>query len=220
MAAGAAAETRSARNQTILPRCLECGVKTKEVNQKLGDAAGLPGVEQVRADIDLKVTDKLHRLVDELGAFQARQSAPAIDEKKAIIERQRAERRDAALAQEKRLTAERLKRSARLHKGLRGLWQKLTGKARTIRQQNEREDVTLLAALARERETLDAEQGRERAPLQQQLDAMRRRHTRERRLLTVEIAARTRSKTFTRATAERDQRGRERHPEHFPDLSR
>ena len=71
----------------------------------------------------------------------------------------------------------------RFRRGIRGLWDRLTGQAAKLRDQNERETVQATERDARERQTLIERQLDERRRLQREIDHTRRRHTRDMTLL-------------------------------------
>jgi len=66
-------------------------------------------------------------------------------------------------------------RAARLPKGLRGLWHRITGQYQDVRRQNEREAKTQKTRQANERQNLVESQLQERQPLQAKFKALRTR---------------------------------------------
>lgn len=170
-----------------------CNVRTKDVKAKLGDPDHLPGVAEVEAQIAGKVTDKLRSFVQQVEEKHERDLAPAVAAKAGLIRDQRAERAAALKRQKERLEAENRDRAARLRKGLRGLWDVLTGKARTTRRQNEAELERSLTRDRDERDAMALAQIRARRAVQDRLDAIRAKQVRDRRIVEREIAARLRA---------------------------
>lgn len=120
-----------------IPRSV--GIKAKAVRAKLTDQTTLPSVDNARAQI---AQDMAARLSD----LQQQQSA-AIEVRLAEIESKRVqlvkdhtrERHALKQSQEARWQQEVLLRQDRYNKGLRGLVDRITGKRRQIRAQNEKD---------------------------------------------------------------------------------
>lgn len=111
------------------------GVKTKEVREKFGDHQNLPSVDQTRASIHGRLSERLTDHLAEMKKDARDDFQPLFDERKAMVAKQRLERKDLHRGQAKRWSRETQERSSRLHKGLLGAWEFLTGKANTIRRQ-------------------------------------------------------------------------------------
>ena len=115
------------------------GVQTKAVRQRLRDEGDLPGVDQAKAQIASDMLPVIDRLKDELDVQAQAQDAEFGKRRRALVERQRAERRNLnELHKNGRIEGNRM-RQARFRKGLKGLWDRLRGEHRRLRQQNERE---------------------------------------------------------------------------------
>lgn len=164
------------------------GVRTKEVRDRLGEPDGLPTVDEAKAGIARKVDEKLRGFIDEAARRHAEQRAPLLEARAAYAAAHRAEREQLRIKQEERWRAESAARAARLHKGLKGLWQTLTGAAASVRRSNEAEAWECLKRDREQRDALILAQLAERRPVQDQLDELRRRHAQNRRLLGREIA--------------------------------
>jgi len=128
------------------------GVKTKDVAKRLGNAKELPSVEQAKAGIAARMTEALKKRVREVEAGHKTQSAALAFRKANLVERQRKERALLDEQHAKRWAKEEQARAARLSKGFRGLWDRLTGKYAEFRRQNEAET---LKALQRDRTEKD-----------------------------------------------------------------
>lgn len=164
------------------------GVKTKEVNARLGDPQDFQSVEQTHAAIEAKMSDKLHGFVEDVERKHAKDFEPLKAKRTAMVASHRIERAKLKRGQEKRWQMETKERSARLQNGLKGVWQKLSGAASNIRTQNEHEAWDSLKRDQRQRDDLVKVQMKERQSLQKQIDALRRKHAQDRSILARDIA--------------------------------
>ena len=89
--------------------------------------------------------------------------------------------------QEQRWARETAERTQRLSKGLRSIWDRLTGRYQKVRRQNEREALLAFYRDRAERDGLIVEHLEERQPLQAQLREQRRCHAREIEQLHVDL---------------------------------
>jgi len=164
------------------------GVKTKEVNQRLGDPEKLPGVEKVKASVHARLTSRVREYLKEGRETQAKELAPEV---KALREMVKAHRQERGMLEKKldaRQLAETKARSARLHKGIRGVWELLTGKARAIRRQNEKEAFDGYRRDTAQREAIFTAQSKEKQALHSRIAAMRARQRAERMQLAGRLA--------------------------------
>jgi Relaxase/Mobilisation nuclease domain len=130
------------------------GLRTKDVRDRLGDGKDLPSVEQARAANASRMTDILRRHVAESEAA-FRKKAEALAEKRAVIvERQRRERAELDKRQQERRARESAERGARLNKGFRGIWDRLTGAYGKTARRNELEAWDAAKRDRRERDVL------------------------------------------------------------------
>ena len=164
------------------------GIKTKEVNARLGDPQELPDVDQTRATVESKLSDTLHGYIDEVDRKHGRDFEPLRAKRTAMVATHRIERAKLKRGQAERWKAEALARSARIEGGIKGVWQKLSGSASKLKTQNEREAWDALKRDQRQREDLVMAQMSERQSLQKQIDALRRKHAQDRRILARDIA--------------------------------
>jgi hypothetical protein len=164
------------------------GVKTKELNARLGSPDALPSVDEARGLIRERVTEQLLGYVATFEERSRKAIDPVVAERRAMVLAQRAERRMLVFRQRERWKAESRARSDRLHKGLKGLWQRLSGEVRTIERQNYQEAIAALTRDREQRERLALDQRRDRQPIQQRLKDLRGIRARDRRLMAREIA--------------------------------
>jgi hypothetical protein len=165
------------------------GRKTKEVRAKLGDAEALPGLDEARKTMarDLAATFKRH--TDEAKAIKQRDLDALEVRRKAMVDHHRAERARLDAAQEARRIAETCARSYRLNKGLRGVWQRLSGEARKVQKSNEVEAYACMLRDREQRQRLIEAQLGERRAVQIDIEATRKRHAEQFRELRRDAAS-------------------------------
>lgn len=168
-----------------LPRWI--GVRTKEVNAKFGKPDQLEPVSAVKAAVQARVTAQLLAFIKEVKDKQARDLKPLADEKARLVAKQRREREDLAKKQDARWQTETKARAERFRKGLKGIFDVVTGRAREIRKQNEAEAYRCLKRDEAQRDDLAQAQLAERQSLQLKFDELRITHRRERKLLARDV---------------------------------
>lgn len=149
------------------------GVKSKEIEARLGDARALRSVQDVKAEIAGGMTAKLQAFIKDVERDAARRSA-VIDFRKAdLLARQREERKRFTDAHERRWQAETKARAERLPRGFSGIWHRLTGRYAKVKVQNERETLEAWRRDRSEKDTLIYQQLQERQALRQDIKAQR-----------------------------------------------
>lgn len=165
------------------------GVKVKDVRARLGKEADLPSVDQTKAQIASRMTDKLKTYIDEVDAGYRRVS-PAIEMKRqemiAAHQKQREENNKRIQMREQREMAER---AARLPKGFSGIWSRLTGKLSQVKKENEFAALRAWQRDRAEKDTLVQRQLDERQRLQTAINKMREDRAKEVAEIRREIAA-------------------------------
>jgi hypothetical protein len=145
-----------------LPRAL--GLKTKAVAARLGGASLKP-VETVRADVSASMTGAIKRHISDaraafkersqaLGTTKRNMTAEHREARTGLVARQRGEWDDATR-----------QRAARLPRGFKGLWWRLTGQYKEVRTRNEGEAKEQREAQREERERVVARQLEQRRAL-------------------------------------------------------
>lgn len=156
-----------------LPRAL--GLKTKDVAARLGDGNDLPSVDETKKQIGERMTPAIRRHVEEARAQFQKRSGTLGHYKTQMTHLHR----DARGTLEKRLSgeweAETAERAARLPKGVRGLWHRITGKYQEVRALNELEAQRTRDRHATERQKLIEKQLEQRAVLQEKFKELRER---------------------------------------------
>lgn len=159
------------------------GQKSKALKAKLGDPQTLPTITEAHAQIQAQQNALKMRLQQDLAQQQRTQAAPLKAKLKALVKAQRAERQELEHSQDQRRIAEAKARQAKLRKGLRGLWDWLTGAQRKTKQRNDE-----LAQRAQERDqhewdSLISQQLTQRQALQQPIKTLREQHQQQRQKL-------------------------------------
>ncbi len=129
------------------------GIKTKDVRTKLTDQDALPSVDDARLRIAADMTSRLEELRQK-NAGKIDQRLRQIDGKKADWKAKHTqERQDLKDTQQQRWFEEVKQRQMRYNKGIHGLFDRMTGRHRRVKEQNERE---ALLALQRDQKERDA----------------------------------------------------------------
>jgi hypothetical protein len=149
------------------------GVKTKELEARLGDREALPSLEQVKATVAQTMTRKVQEFIKETEASTKQRLAMLDFRKTEMAARHQEERAKLYKAHEKRWQAESRKRAQRLPSGFSGIWHRLTGQYAKIREQNEQETLLAWQRDRAEKDTLIFKQIEEREALQRDIKRQR-----------------------------------------------
>lgn len=190
-------------NIFALPKWLS--LKTKVVQEKLGSPDGLPSVGERKAELKSKVTGKLLGFIRQSKYRQARELASFKRERQELVRQHRQERNRLRLKQEERALAEAKVRSERLRTGLHGLLDKITGKARAIKQANATEAYAAAKRDQKQRDGLVIAQMEDRRVLQKRIEALRNQHKQDRRLLARDVTQFLRGSSRGFGTADQEQ---------------
>jgi hypothetical protein len=155
-----------------LPRLLD--VKTKDVRARLGEGDGLSSVDQAKKTIGQRMTPAIRRHVEEARDRFRERSAELGAAKEAMTKAHRKARAELQSRQSQEWERETKERTARLPKGWRGLWQRLTGTYQEIRAANETEAVRTQARHSNERQGVVEQQLDQRRELQSAFKDLRR----------------------------------------------
>ena len=139
------------------------GVKSKELTAKLGDKEKLPSVDQVNADISKTHQKQFDKFQKNLDQEKERRIRPLIDQRNKLIQKQREERIQLYEKQLERTRLESIHRQSRYRDGLLGLWDRLRGRTKSIKAQNELEALFCKTRDLREWDCLKAQQRKLRA---------------------------------------------------------
>lgn len=152
------------------------GVKAKQVRERLGDVGELPSVAQAKDEIARRMSEMLKIHIENAQRKQKLRSASLRFQYEQTVQRQRDEREKLRQMQEKRWSAETAARAARISKGFRGLWDRLTGRHAEIKRQNEREALLAFYRDRQEKDDLIFRQIEERKRLHERIREERDRH--------------------------------------------
>jgi hypothetical protein len=150
------------------------GLKSKEVEARLGSSDHLRSVEDTKRHLSKVMTPALKSHVAEsrerfrersekLGSYKEEMTRHHRDARQTLSEKQKTE-----------WDTESLQRAARLPKGLRGLWYRLTGKYQSIRAENEAEAKATQLRQVAERQKLIEDQMAQRRVLQERMQDLRK----------------------------------------------
>lgn len=153
------------------------GIKTKDVRAKLGSENDLPSVDQRRKEFAAQVDRRLNELKCAQDTLFESQRAQFESSRKSLVRRHKVERLLLSEKQKARSTAEALKRQARYSKGIRGLFDRLSGGHRRIKERNELEAYEAMMRDRAEKEALIFKQMDERRGLQARMINLRQLHT-------------------------------------------
>ena len=158
----------------------QIGVKEAELSKKLGKTELLPSVAEAKQTISGRLTKQFKGYSDDLNLKHRQEMKPLVHARQAMTQRHRDARASQKSAHEKRWQAEELERSARLRKGFKGIWDRLTGSHQKTRTKNEKETQKCQLRDQKEKESLISKQLAERRKLQTQFQQLRQKQTVER----------------------------------------
>lgn len=143
------------------------GVKTKDVRARLGEADALPSIEEAKAQFAQEMRPALTRWERQLQERIDAQHARTETQKRELIERQTDERQKLFDDIEDRRSRETQARQERFRTGLAGLWDRLRGEHRRLREENEKDAYDALLRDRREKDELIFAQLEARRELQE-----------------------------------------------------
>ncbi len=155
------------------------GKKAKDVRARLGEPDDLESVEDTKAQIAKDLTPAVQRLLKEAEDKHAAAIAPLNRQRRDMALGHRDERVRLQSAQQERWDQETQERSDRLNKGIKGLWQRMTGEHARIMRQNQNEAMDALKRDQKQRERLIFDQLAERRKLQTEIQSQRKAHTKQ-----------------------------------------
>jgi len=124
-----------------------------------------------------RMNDQIKTYIKETETAFQKHNAQLAFRKADMVQRHREERSRMKEGQEKRWSQETKKRSARMSRGFRGIWDRLTGKYAGIRKQNELESYNALKRDQAQRQDLAEAQLGERRILQKEIRHSRQAHS-------------------------------------------
>jgi hypothetical protein len=151
-------------------------VRTKVVKERLGDPAELNSIEQVKQEIADRMTAKLRQHIHDTELQLQKSNASFEFRKNELIQRQRHQREQLEKSQQARKEQEIKIHIRRFASGMRGLWDRVTGKHARIQRQNEIETLQSFQRDRAEKERLIFSHIDDRHVLHQQIKQMRKLH--------------------------------------------
>ena len=149
------------------------GVKTREVNARLGDCSDLPTVGETKAMLDERITEKHREFAEKITDRFEDERAFLKDKKKALVHRQRSARTQLVEDQNVRQIAETKQRAALLPRGLKALWFRLIGQYAKMKARIESDAAVAKARDQVELQRLIQRQVKERRRLQSEIASLR-----------------------------------------------
>ncbi len=145
------------------------GLKAKEVRGRIGDEADLPSVSDTRQRIADEMSPVLRKHIDDARASWRDLSATLAFRKVAVRSRQRVERQSLRQMQQQRADMEAKARAARLPKGFKGIWSRITGRYSQLKRESAQDAQVCQRRDGAEREALVFRHLGERRKLQAQI---------------------------------------------------
>ncbi len=115
------------------------GLKTKQVREKLGDPNVLRSVEEAKDHIAQNMQHALSRWQTDLAEKKRALKAKQDQQRKQLVQKQRQARNQLEKKLEQRRLLEAKQRQERFRTGLKGLWDRVRGEHRQIKERNEQE---------------------------------------------------------------------------------
>ena len=152
--------------------------KAKEVRAKLGEPDKLPNVDEAKEQIARDMGSAAMRHIGEARDKHRREMAPLDAQRQDITRRHTDERQRLDARQQARWIEETKARSERYKRGVRGLWDRVTGQHARTERNNEQEAFAALKRDREQRQTIIDAQLQERQRLQAEIQEARKRQAR------------------------------------------
>ncbi|GAB5469813.1 MAG: hypothetical protein Kilf2KO_28430 [Rhodospirillales bacterium] len=171
-----------------IARSLPQSIKTKQVRQRLGDEADLPGVSEVQKQIAHDMLATMQRVQGELDKESDTTRTEIERRRRTLVEHQRAERRKLEETQTQRQAEESQARQTRFRRGIKGLWDRLRGEHRHIQERNELEAEAARIRDRRQKDALIQAQLSQRQKLQRLIRLTRERQSELKRHIAADVS--------------------------------
>lgn len=158
---------------------LSRNIEAAELKTRLKPSDTLPSIDEVKEDFSQQKIKQLHHFMDEIDNNHKPHFKNLAQQREDMKTAHKQARDDLNKKQQRRQQAEQVQRQQRFNKGLRGFWDRLTGRKNRIRQRNEYEAYQALLRDQKERDHLIYSQLQERQVLQNDLDAQHQHVQRE-----------------------------------------
>jgi hypothetical protein len=163
-------------------------VRTKIIQERLGDPVKLNSIDQVKQEIAGRMTATVRQHIRTVELQLQKNKASFEFRKNELIQRQRHQREQLDKSQQARKEQEIKIRTQRFSSGMRGVWDRVTGKHARIQRQNEIETLQSFQRDRVEKEKLIFSHIDDRHVLHQQIKQMRNLHAEQIAELNRDIA--------------------------------
>ena len=161
--------------------------EASDLKPRLGDPAKLLTVDQRKEEIGKTLGKIFKSYSEELSQKHRQEMSPLLKKKQAMTKQHRAEREAQQTVQQERWASEEAKRIARIRRGFKGLWDRLTGSHARTQKKNEAETQKCLSRDRKEQDNLRASQLETRQGLQNQVKQLRTQQKQERADLVKDV---------------------------------
>jgi len=165
------------------------GKKAKEVRERLGKPDELRTVAETKDHIADFMTPQVNKYIREAKFKSFEEMQPLTIQRETMTQAHKVERNRLTKGQEHRWQDETNARAARMRKGFKGMWDKLTGKHAEQRKQNEIETLKALERDKQQANDLRKAQLDERRKLQAEIQQMRFEATKQQAELYKDLAS-------------------------------
>jgi hypothetical protein len=148
------------------------GIKTKEVRARLTDEKNLPSVEEARSQIAKDMTARLETLSQEQMTVFTTRWAELEVKRQALVRQYQAERQKLTETQQSFWQDKQKEWRSNFSKGVRGLFDRLTGRRKQIEERNEQDAWQIEMRQQQERDALIFEQLETRRTLQARIERL------------------------------------------------
>ena len=152
----------------------------------MGKPENLPSVSEVKTEISGRLSHLFKNYSNELNLQHKQQFEPLLAHKQKQMASHRDERSKQDALQKSRQQKEEIKRSKRVRKGFKGLWDKISGQYWKTRKRNEIETTKCNQRDVREKEELVQNQLSQRSELQEKIVELKETQLVERQALVKE----------------------------------
>ena len=163
------------------------GLRVKQVRERVGDEQALQSIEEAKQQIAKGMLQTLERFKKQLKTQQQQENTALKRERQDLIEWQRKERADFTNNQTTRQQQEATIRQARFRTGLKGLWDRLRGEHKRLRELNEREAKQAQEQVQAQKDVFIRSQLRQRQLLNERHRSLQRQYHHKQSEITQDI---------------------------------
>ena len=164
------------------------GVRVKDLKTQIGDPQDLKNLDEVKSEIQRELKPKYREYIKDIRTIHRKAKKPLIEEKQNLVETHKAARQEMGRQQKMRWKEESAERQALYRTGLKGLFDKVTGREKKLKLQNQQDIWQKHQRDQLERDNLIFKQLEERKALQEKFQKLHKKQSRERKSLAREIS--------------------------------